>query len=140
MAPKSDKTKKVANMPTAEGIEGTKTRTFSAVTTMGNKFTTDVKNLDDDDEKYSTFVKGVHETIATLVSIAFEKADINDLVTNHEKFKKLQFFDPSAIFSAEANSLKIGQVLSILTDIQTKMSESAQSRVLTRLEKVSLKA
>ena len=107
---------------------------------MGNNFTKTVKETDDNSEKLELFLEGIHDSIREFVSIAFEKADINDLITNNEKFKFLQFFDPAAIFKADKNSLKTTQVMSILTDIQSKMSSKpaqAPIKMLERMEKVN---
>ena len=137
MAPKKDKqTGKTPPMPQAENIEQTKPRTFSAVTVMGNKFTTSVKTLENEDEKYKVFVQGVHDSVAEFISIAFEKAEIHELITNDERFKNLQFFDPSAIFKSDANSLKTAQVMSMLTDIQAKLGQNTSTKITERLEKV----
>lgn len=139
MAPKKDKNPAKPNsMPPADTIKPPKVRTFTAVTNMGNKFTELVK-MADEDQKLQLFLDGVHDSIKELVSISFERAEINDLITNKPEFQKLQFFDPSAIFNAESNALKTGQVMSILTDIQTKCNKSAfepSKKVVDRLEKV----
>ena len=108
---------------------------------MGNNFTKIVRETDDTSEKLELFLDGIHDSIKEFVSIAFEKADINNLITDDEKFKFLQFFDPAAIFKADKNSLKTAQVMSILTDIQSKMSSKpaqASVKTLERMEKVNL--
>ena len=142
MAPKKDKTSATpTNIQPMEVMEGNKPRTYTAVTVLGNKFTAIVKEEPDKEKKLMEFLKGIHDAIRTFVSISFERAELNDLITNDPDFQHLLHFDPSAIFNADANSLKTAQVMSILTDIQAKVKKPSVENVqetLDRVDKVKL--
>ena len=137
MAPKKDKTLATpANIQPMENVEGKKPRTYSCVTQLGNRFTAIVKEEPDNKKKLKEFLRGIHDAIRELVSISFERADMLDLITNDPTFQYLMHYDPSAIFNADANSLKTAQVMSILTDIQAKVKKPDTSTVQSTLDRV----
>ena len=136
-------------MPAAEPIDTDKVRPFTSVTTMGNKFTKKVKDEPDEQEKLKLLKTGITDCIKQFISIAFERAEVNDLITNQPDFQHLQFFDPSAIFSAEASETQMGQMLSMMTNLQETVirvtsksdgnqaqAEKRQAELVNKLEKV----
>ena len=91
------------------------------------------------------FKEGIHQAIKELVNISFEKADINDLISGNPKFQHLQYFDPGSIFKADMNSLQMGQVLSVMDNLQKSVNnieakmdkvEPADATLSNRLMKV----
>ena len=133
--------------PLTEVESNPKPRSFSTVTTLANDFTKKVKEEQDTAEKLVLLKNGIHDALKNFVSIAFEKADVNDLISNEPAFQHLQFFDPSAIFTADMDSLQVGKVLSMITNLQdtvTKLVEKPRpaasnidEKIIKRLETVS---
>ena len=64
---------------------------------------------------------GITETVKEFISIAFESAEINDLIVNEPSFKHLEFFDPGAIFTADMDSLQVAKVMSMISNLQDQM-------------------
>ena len=124
-------------------------RTFTSVTNLGNKFTAEVKDTEEEDQKLAKFVAGVSDAIREFVNIAFERAEIVDLIANQSNFKYLGNFNPDAVFDADLNSLQVGKVFSLVTNVQNsldklvkqggtgaKMGQSVPNSSIDRLEKV----
>ena len=136
-----------AEIPPLTEMDQTKPRSFSAITTLANNFTKKVKEEQDTAEKLDLLKKGIHEALKTFVSIAFEKAEVNDLISNDPAFQHLQFFDPTAIFTADMDKLQVAKVLSLISNLQetvTKLVEAPKSvgsnldeKIVKRLETVS---
>ena len=133
--------------PRAEPIGEPKTRTFATVTSMGNNMTKKVKEENDQAVKLELLKNGIADCIRQFVSIAFERADVNDLITNEPTFQSLQFFDPMAIFTKDLNSLQAGKVMSMITNLQDtvvtlteKCSVNNQTHqdILGKFEKVKM--
>ena len=76
--------------------------------------------------KLQIFKDGMQEAIKEFINISFERADINDLITNDPKFQPLQYFDPAAVFKADMNSLQMGQVLSFMENLQASVDKIEQ--------------
>ena len=73
--------------------------------------------------KLELFKNGVQEAIREFISISFEKADINDLISGNPNFQQLQYFDPNAVFKSDLNSLQMGQMLSFMNDLQKSIAK-----------------
>ena len=117
-------------------------RTFSKATQMANNFTNKVKEAEDDDMKLEIFKNGMHDVIREVVGVAFEKADVLELIANNPKFQALQYYDPTAVFSKDADSLQMGQILSMMANLQNSVEALAKTddqspQLVNRLEKVS---
>ena len=104
-----------------------------------------MKETDDEAEKLEILQAGLSKAISEFISIAFERAEVNDLISNQPEFKHLQFLDPDALFSAEKadiNSAKIMNLISNLQDtVTTLLSKSDKkgevpAQLIDRLEKV----
>lgn len=104
--------------PKMDPITATKARTFATVTSMGNTVTKKVLEEPDQTEKLAILKSGITDCIKQFVSIAFERADVNDLISNDPNFQPLQYFDPSAIFTKDINSLQAAKVMSMITGVQ----------------------
>ena len=118
-----------------------KPRTFSKATQMANTFAAKVKEMENVDEKLETFKNGMHDVIREIMGVAFEKADLLELIGNNPKFQPLQYYDPMAIFRSDMDSLQIGQVLSAIANIQNKVDKLVDNgpksdELIPRLEKV----
>ena len=143
---KETKAKKKQEKPVApqpEKLPGTKMRTFSAVTTAGNKCVMNVQEAEDLETKLIVLKDGLSAAIKDLISITFERAEINDLITNEPSFQHLQFYDPSSVFSADADSLQVAQIMSMISNLQqtvtnmvSKQSKPVDEKLIQRLEKV----
>ena len=147
---KRESRKKKADQPSEPPplteVDQSKPRTFASITTLANNFTKKVKEEQNTAEKLVLLKNGIHGALKSFISIAFEKADVNDLISNDPAFQHLQFFDPSAIFTADLDSLQVGKVLSMITNLQdtvTKLVEKSKSspsnldeRIIKRLEAV----
>ena len=96
------------------------------MTTIGNKFTTKVKETEDNEEKLKIFKLGVQEAIRELINISFERSDINDLIAQEPEFRQLQHFDATAVFSADMDSLQMGQVLSLISNLQCSVDNISE--------------
>ena len=107
-----------SEMPKADTIADVKTRTFATVTALGNTITKKAKEETDETEKLTILKQGIADCIKQFVSIAFERADVNDLITNEPAFQHLQFFDPMAVFSKDMDSLQTGKVMSMISNLQ----------------------
>ena len=86
---------------------------------------------------------GISEAVQEFISVAFEKAEVNDLISNDPAFKHLQFYDPGAIFTADMDSLQIAKVMSMITNLQEsvtniskKQTTSLTNSMAERFEKV----
>ena len=87
---------------------------------------------------------GISQAVREFISIAFEKAEVNDLISNDPDFKHLQFYDPGAIFTADMDSLQIAKVMSMITNLQEtvntiskKQTTSLTNTMAERFEKVN---
>ena len=123
MAPKEKGKKKekpadTADMPPCEAIKPNKPRTYASVVTLSNNFTAKVKDEVDETKKLEFLKEGIVEAVKSFISITFERADVNDLISNHSDFKHLQHFDPAAIFNADVNALHTTKVLSMISNLQ----------------------
>ena len=98
-------------------------------------------------EKLDFLKDGISEAVKEFISIAFENAEINDLIANEPSFKHLEFFDPGAIFTADMDSLQVAKVMSMISNIQGKMDslstkmapskqQSLDGKLVERIEKV----
>ena len=132
-------------MPIMDSIEPTKQRTFAAVTAMGNRFTAKVKDEVDDLEKLALLKQGICDAVKLFISISFEKAEVNDLITNHPDFQPLQFCNPMAMFSSESDTLQATKIFSVMTNLQetvvklaAKNDSQKTDATIDRLEKVTL--
>ena len=105
-------------MPSPTPIENSKPRTFATVTTLGNNLSKQVKDEPDEAQKLSLLKAGIFDAVKKFISITFEKAEVNDLITNHAEFQHLQFFDPTAIFRQDLDSLQAAKVLSMIENLQ----------------------
>ena len=90
---------------------------------------------------------GISDAVKEFISIAFERAEVNDLIANDDAFKHLQFYDPGAIFTADMDSLQIAKVMSMIsnlqetvTNISKKQTSSLTNSMAERFEKVKLYA
>ena len=108
----------ISEPPKPTLISEQRPRTFATVTSLGNTVTKKVKEETDETVKLDLLKSGIADCIKQLVSIAFEKADVNDLISNDPAFQPLQFFDPMAIFTKDINSLQAGKVLSMISNLQ----------------------
>ena len=88
---------------------------------------------------------GISVAVKEFISISFEKAEVNDLITNDPSFHHLQFFDPGAIFTADMDSLQIAKVMSMITNLQSTVDKLAKkpsggsgltNQMVERFEKV----
>lgn len=134
--------------PKPDLIGEPKSRTFATVTNMGNTVTKKVREEENEEMKLDILKKGLADCIKQFVSIAFEKADVNDLITNDPNFQHLQFFNPMAVFSKDMDSLQAGQVMSMISNLQEtvlKLTEKcsadtkANQDIFAKFEKVSCK-
>ena len=141
---KTTKTKKKEKvMPPPEEIPPMRVRTFDTVSTLGDECAAKVKETEDLGDKLEFLKDGLSAAVRELISIAFERAEVNDLVTNEPSFQHLQFFDPSSIFNADVDSLKVAQVMSLLTNLQSQVDKlvkqpasGVDETLVLRLEKV----
>ena len=118
-----------------------KPRTFSKVATMGNTFTTKVKETEDEEEKLQVFKAGIHNLIKEIIGVSFEKSEILDLIANNPKFQPLQYYDPTSVFRQDMDSLQMGQVLSLIASVQNTVDKletkaDGSPELINRLEKV----
>ena len=88
---------------------------------------------------------GIAKAIAEFISIAFERADVNDPISNQPEFKHLQFLDPNVMFSAEKADMNSAKIMSLISNLQdtvtTLLSKSDKKsplseQLINRLEKV----
>ena len=77
----------------------------------------------DENEKLEKFVSGVQEAIKEFINIAFERADLLDLIANRSNFQYLNHFNPAAVFDADLNTLQVGKVFSLITDVQSSIDK-----------------
>ena len=101
-----------------------------------------MKEATDDQIKLDLFKNGVTEGIKEFIGVAFEKADILDLIANHEEFQPLQFYNPAAVFDSNVDAMQKGQILSMLTNVQTSVEKMAKTpassndpKLMARIEK-----
>ena len=146
---KSGKATPVTELPPLTPIEQQVPRTFAAIASLATDFTKNVKEEQDTAEKLVILKNGIQDSVKSLISLSFEKAEVNDLITNDPTFQHLQFFDPSAIFTSDLDTLQVAKVLSMLTTMQTTLTNLANKpsppisnpktdeKSLARLEKVS---
>ena len=145
---KSDKATPVTDLPPMTPIDQSKPRTFAAIATQATNFTKTVKEEQDTAEKLTILKNGIHEAVKSFISLSFEKAEVNDLITNDPAFQHLQFFDQSAIFTSDLDTLQVARVLSMLTTIQSTLTgltnkpiqtvsnPKTDDKTISRLEKV----
>ena len=145
--PKETKTRKKNKTapPTPELIESVQPRTFDSVVKIGTDCAEKVKNTLDTEEKLCLLKDGISDAVKELISIAFERAEVNDLISNESTFQHLQYFDPGAIFNADADSLQVAQVMSMISNLQETVTKLAvkqpsglEEKMVTRIEKVKL--
>ena len=135
---KADKTDKPPKMTP----QTDKQRTFSAVTTLGNNFTAKVKEESDESEKLALLKQGIVNAVKQFVSIACEKAEVNDLIAENPDFKHLQFTDPAAMFKPDEDALNLAQILSSISNLQETVvnlvnkNNSPTEAFTARIEKV----
>ena len=86
---------------------------------------------------------GISNTVREFISICFERAEVNDLISNEPIFKHLEFYDPGAIFTADMDSLQVAKVMSMISNLQDtvttmskKSSASLTNQMAERFEKV----
>ena len=109
---------------------------------MANNFTAKVKETEDENEKLVLFKQGVHDVIKEVIGVAFEKADILHLVGSNPNFQPLQYYDPTAVFKQDMDSLQMGQVLSLIANVQNSVDKLAAASagdggaIIPRLEQV----
>lgn len=108
---------------------------------MGNTFTTKVKETEDEDEKLLIFKAGVHNVIKEVIGVALEKSDMLQLIANNPKFQPLQYYDPTSVFRQDMDSLQMGQVLSLIANVQNTVDKletkaDGSPELINRLEKV----
>ena len=109
---------------------------------MANTFTANVKEAENEQEKLVLFKQGVHDVIKEIIGVAFEKADILHLVGSNPNFQPLQYYNPTAVFKQDMDSLQIGQVLSLIANVQNSVDKLAAAptgdggTLITRLEQV----
>ena len=139
------KEKEIPPMPSPTLIDSSKPRTFATVATIGNNLSKQVKDETDEAKKLSILKSGIFDAVKKFISITFEKAEVNDLITNHAEFQHLQFFDPTAIFRQDLDSLQAAKVLSMIDNLQktvVNLSEKnssvsvANQVLLAKLDKV----
>ena len=145
---KSEKATPTTDLPPMTPIEQAQPRTFAAIATLATNFTKTAKEEQDSAEKLNILKNGIQNTVKSLISLSFEKSEVNDLITNDPAFQHLQFFDPSAIFTSDLDSLQVARVLSMLTSIQDTLTglskkpiqsvsnPKTDDKTVTRLEKV----
>ena len=89
--------------------------------------------------------EGLSKAITEFISIAFERAEVNDLISNQPDFKHLQFLDPDVMFSAEKADINSAKIMSLISNLQetvtTLLSKSdkkanCSTQLIERLEKV----
>ena len=110
---------------------------------MANTFTAKVKEIEDTEEKLETFKNGIHDVIKEVIGVSFEKADLLELMANNPKFQPLQYYDPTAIFRSDMDSLQMGQVLSLIANVQNAVDKLVDQgpksgELIPRLEQVKL--
>ena len=112
--------------PRPDPIPDVKSRTFATVTTMGNTMAKKVKEEKDETVKLELLKNGIADCVKQFVSIAFEKADVNDLITNDPAFQPLQFFEPMAIFTKDLDSLQAAKVMSMISNLQETVGKLSE--------------
>ena len=89
--------------------------------------------------------EGLSKAIAEFISIAFERADVNDLISNQPEFKHLKFLDPDVLFSAEKADMNSAKIMSLISNLQDTVvnllsksdkTDTVPSQLIDRLEKV----
>ena len=88
---------------------------------------------------------GITDTVHEFISICFERAEVNDLISNEPNFKHLQFYDPGAIFTADMDSLQVAKVMSMITNLNETVTKMAKkqgatltNQMVERFEKVRM--
>ena len=110
---------------------------------MANNFTAKVKETEDENEKLEVFKQGVHDVIKEVIGVAFEKADILHLVGSNPNFQPLQYYDPTAVFKQDMDALQMGQVLSLIANVQNSVDKLTATpsgdggAIIARLEQVN---
>ena len=107
-----------------------------------------MKETADEGEKLVLLQEGLSKAITEFISIAFERAEVNDLISNQPEFKHLQFLDPDVIFSAEKADMNSAKIMSLISNLQetvtTLLSKSDKKtdladQLVNRLEKVFMR-
>ena len=140
-AEKAEKAEKSEKLPKLTPVSD-KQRTFAAVTNLGNNFTAKVRDEEDESEKLALLKQGITNAVKQFVSIACEKAEVNDLVSENPEFKHLQFVDPAAMFKPEEDALNLAQILSSISNLQeivvslSNKNNNPSEAFTARIEKV----
>ena len=111
---------------------------------LGTKFTDQIRKSTDHDEKLDLLQKGLSDAVEKFALIAFERADVNDLITNDPKFKHFQFIKPDNMFVTETDPIHSAKIMSMISNLQEtvvtllskKDKNSVQNDQVERLEKV----
>ena len=113
---------------------------------LGTKLAESIRNTTDEDEKLELLQKGLTEAVERFVLIAFERADVNDLISNNPNFKHFQFVKPDNMFMAESDPIHSAKIMSMITNLQetvvTLLSKKDKNQTqnndqIDRLEKVT---
>ena len=104
-----------------------------------------VKDSTDNAEKYTLLHEGLLDLLKRMCSIAFERAEVNDLITNDPDFKCFKFVNPENIFSVEVDPIHSAKIMSMISNLHdtvnglvSKSDNNTESQnTVTRLEKVN---